>query len=72
MPININMEPVESSNIKAIGYDPDSQTLHVEFKSGGKYEYSDVSAEEHQKFIGAPSVGSHFAKHIRAKGGTKL
>jgi hypothetical protein len=38
----MTMQPVNSSNIAAIGYDPETQTLAIEFRSGGTYEYYDV------------------------------
>lgn len=58
--------PVKSSNIKSIGYEPESQKLHIEFLgSGTVYEYSGVSAQKHANLMTAASVGSHFAKHIR-------
>jgi hypothetical protein len=59
------MERVESSNIKAIGYDPATKTLSVEFRSGHSANYSDVSPEQHADFMAAPSKGKHFHKHIR-------
>lgn len=61
----MQMQPVESSQIEAIGHDPESNTLRVRFKSGGEYEYADVPAEAHQALMAAPSVGSHFHKHVR-------
>lgn len=57
--------PVSSSAIRAIGYDEDERTLHVEFASGQRYEYPGVDPEEHQALLSAPSVGAHFASHIR-------
>jgi hypothetical protein len=34
--------PVSSSNLVAVGYDPGSYTLEVEFHSGSIYQYSGV------------------------------
>ena len=61
------MQPVQSSNIAAIGHDPSAGTLAVRFVSGGVYHYPDVPAEEHAAFAGAKSVGQHFITHIRPK-----
>lgn len=58
-------EPVKSSNIKSIGYDPKSQTLEIEFIHGGIYNYSPVSESEHLSLMKADSVGSYFANTIR-------
>jgi hypothetical protein len=61
----MTMEPVESGAIKALGYDPETQTLHVEFKNGGRYEYSGVPAHKHAALMDSDSKGQHFMRHIR-------
>jgi KTSC domain len=61
----MKMQPVESSNIRSIGHDAESNTLRVEFKNGGTYEYDGVPAEVHDDLIDAPSKGQHLHKHIR-------
>jgi hypothetical protein len=61
----MQITPVTSSNIDVVSYDHDTQTMHVQFKSGKIYEYAGVTPEQHQALIDADSVGSHFAKHIR-------
>jgi hypothetical protein len=66
-------ETPDSSNIYAVGYDPDRQVMHVQFCAkdkrmpGKTYSYVNVSAEQHAEMIAAPSVGSHFSEHIKAK-----
>lgn len=62
----MQLTPVTSSSIEAVGYHHDTRTLHVRFASGATYTYRDVEPEEHQALIGAKSVGGHFAKNIRA------
>lgn len=57
----IETKPVESSNIAAIGYDPATKTLQVDFKGGRKYHYQRVSQEVFDELAAAPSVGKHFA-----------
>jgi len=61
----MQLTPVSSSSIDAIGHDADSNTLQVRFASGQTYEYSGVTPEEHEALRTAPSVGAHFAKHVR-------
>ena len=63
----MNRTPVSSSNIASIGYDSDSQTLEVEFHSGGVYQYFDVPQHVYDAFISADSPGSYFAAHIKGK-----
>lgn len=64
---NIELTPVESNQVKAIGHDPATNTLAVQFKfgAGAIYHYPNVSAEQHQAFIGAESIGKHFGSHIK-------
>ena len=70
----VDLKPVESSNIAAVGYDPDGQTLHVKFKGSGQvYTYADVAPEQHEALMGADSIGTHFHANIRSKiKGTKV
>jgi hypothetical protein len=58
---------VSSSNIRSIGYDEASQTLEVEFKSSGIYQYSAVANNLFEQFIAAPSKGRYFDQNIREK-----
>lgn len=50
-------QPVKSSNVKSVGYDPASQMLEVEFTTGSVYQYPKVSGKEYETLIGADSVG---------------
>lgn len=65
--IKIPLTPVASSNIRAVGYDTETQTLRVQFGNGQCYDYPKVPAELHQEFIQAESVGSFFHRNIRTK-----
>lgn len=66
------LTPVESSNIAAIGHDPETNTMHVEFRgamgANRLYEYRGVTAEQHQALVNAPSVGKHFHSHFKSRG----
>ena len=64
---HIPLTDVESSQVKSIGYDPATQTLAVQFKhgSGAIYHYPDVTADQHQAFLKAESIGAHFGRHIK-------
>ena len=66
-PLVINMTPVKSNQVAAIGYDPETKTLAVTFTRGSAlYQYPDVEPETHAAFIAAESVGKHFGAHIKA------
>lgn len=63
----VDLAAVKSSNIAAVGHDPQSSELHIEFKNGGKYVYHGISADQHAALLKAPSIGSHLHKHIKPK-----
>ena len=41
----MEMVSVDSANISEIGYDPDTNKLHVVFNNGALYHYSEVPQE---------------------------
>ena len=63
----MKLQPVNSSNIEAQGYDERSKTLQVKFKSGALHEFAAVPVETYNAFLMAPSKGSFFAREIRGK-----
>jgi hypothetical protein len=58
-------QPIESSTVRAIGYDPATGVLEVEFLHGLVYEYAAVSKEVHSAFMAASSKGSFFHTEIK-------
>ena len=64
--MTVEMIPVESSNIRGIGYDADNEVLYVTFNSGSQYYYAGVSREVHASMMDSPSKGKFF--HARIKG----
>ena len=61
----MDRQSVKSSNISSIGYDAKSQTLEVEFRSGGIYQYFKVPVSIYNGLMKAPSHGSYFQQHIK-------
>jgi hypothetical protein len=57
--------PVSSTDVASIGYDLDSQTLEVEFNSGGIYQYFQVSRGTYEEFINASSKGKYLHLNIK-------
>ncbi len=55
---------ISSSKIRAVGYDPGSQTLEVEFNDGRVQAFTGVSQEVHRRFMAAPSPVSFFEDKI--------
>ena len=58
-------ESVASSTILSVGYDPASETLEVEFKSGGTYQYYNVPQAVHQQFMASDSKGKFHHVYIK-------
>lgn len=67
----IALDSVESSQIHAIGHDPETNTLAVQFKDyknkcgGSIYHYKNFSAEKFEEFKSAESVGVFFKANIK-------
>ena len=63
---------VDSSNIIAIGYDPNSKILEVEFGKEGPevstnriYQYQDVPRDIYEAFLEDESPGGYLGTYIR-------
>jgi len=59
---------LQSSNIKAAMYDPETAILNVQFLSGAEYTYDDVPEPIFKRLIHASSHGSYFYWNIRGAG----
>ena len=55
---------VNSSKIRAVGYDSKSHVLEVELRDGTVIAYSGVSQEVHRQFMNAPSPTSYYEDKI--------
>jgi len=61
----VNRQPVSSSDLRSVGYDSSTNTLEIEFNSGGVYQYYGVSLAVYQGLMNAPSHGKYFHAHIK-------
>jgi hypothetical protein len=64
----ISLQPMQSSNIKAAGYDPERQELFIEFQTGPTYRYDKVPAALWQGLLAAPSHGKFLREAVQLKG----
>lgn len=61
----------KSSAVHQVDYNPETLELHVTVPGGKRYTYPKVTAEEHNAFVSADSVGKYFAtiiskrKHVK-------
>lgn len=61
-----DMVPVESSHIAAVGYDPSTQQMHMQFKNGGGGYHANVPPEKHAAFMASNSKGQHYHQNFRS------
>jgi KTSC domain len=58
-------EPVRSSVIRSVGYDPKATTLEIEFTTKLVYDYFRVPRAKFNALISADSKGRFFNAHVR-------
>lgn len=59
------MHAVSSSNIAAVGYDAENQTVYVQFLNGSTYIYKGVPKYEYEHLKNASSVGSYLNRNFK-------
>lgn len=47
----MHMQPVVSTNVRAVGYDATTSVLRVQFQNGGVYDYYDVTPSLHESML---------------------
>jgi hypothetical protein len=57
---------VTSSQLSAVGYDPDKRVLEIEFIKGAVYQYRGVPEKRYTELMDAPSKGSYFNQNIKS------
>lgn len=60
----MTMVPVSSTNLRAVGYDPSTQTLRIEFHNA-TYDYYNVPSAVHSGLMNAPSKGQYHHQYIK-------
>jgi hypothetical protein len=55
---------VNSSKVRAVGYDETSMTLEVEMSNGEVWQYPKVYPEVYRRFMAAPNPSSFFDDKI--------
>ncbi|HYH11471.1 MAG TPA: KTSC domain-containing protein [Thermomicrobiales bacterium] len=61
----MNRQPVESSTLHSVGYDPVESILELEFHDGRLYQYSAVPEEIYRELMAADSKGRYFLTYIQ-------
>lgn len=60
----ITLNPVESSNVEAVGYDAAGQRFGVRFKRGAEYHYEGVPQKVADSILTAKSIGSAVSANL--------
>jgi hypothetical protein len=55
---------VESSMLAAVGYNPSTAVLELEFRNGLIYQYAEVGEEIYRELMAAESKGRYFLEYI--------
>jgi hypothetical protein len=61
----MDMIPVRSSAIRAIGYEPATQQMRIKFNQGHTYNYCRVPQSVFDGLKGALSKGHYYDAHIK-------
>ncbi len=56
-----------SSAIRSVDYDPDTETLHIEFSSRRIYTYYGVPEHVYRGLITASSAGDYYNTYIKGR-----
>lgn len=62
---NVDMIPVQSSNVESVGYDAQSEIAYVRFLNGSLYIYKGVPQWAFDGLLNAPSVGSYLHRNYK-------
>lgn len=60
----MRLDPVDSSMVASIGYDPERGALVILFNSGRAYQYLQVPPEVYQGLLEARSKGRYLLDHV--------
>lgn len=60
-------EPIGSSHIQSVEYDPDSEDMTVTFQSGDRYMYRNVPVGIYQRWQTAGSAGEYFQRMVKGR-----
>ena len=59
-------QEVDSSMAKSVGYDPLTNTLELEFKTGEIWQYYELPKNVYYEMISG-SIGKYFQAHIKGR-----
>lgn len=60
----MNRIPLDSTNLKEVGYDPETKTLEIQFRNDRIYQYYDVPQVIFNGLMAIPDKGFYLRKVI--------
>jgi hypothetical protein len=63
----MDMIRVSSSAINAIGYDPATKRMKIQFVEGHTYDFCGVPESIFSGLLRAPSKGTYYTDHVRGR-----
>lgn len=60
-------QPLKSTVLRTVGYDPETAVLELEFTSGDVYRYFAVPPSVHRALVESDSPGAYFNQHVNEK-----
>lgn len=65
---SVAMKQVHSSHVNAVGYNPSTEELHIEYKNGGgRHVYKDVPRDKAHLVMNGMSIGKALHAHVRGQ-----
>ncbi|MFM2061353.1 MAG: hypothetical protein RLZZ507_1023 [Cyanobacteriota bacterium] len=61
----MNMQPVRSRAISAVGYDETTRRMKIQFTNRGTYDFCNVPKDIYEGLLLADSKGTYYHNHIR-------
>ncbi len=61
----MNWLAVDSTNLEAIKYDHNRRILHIKFRNGSEYEFSNLPQKVYEGLLKSDSKGSYFQQYIK-------
>lgn len=60
----MQLTPIDSSLIHAVGYDDEAGEMEVVFNNGGTYRYEDVDRDVFENLLDSKSKGQFMRAHV--------
>lgn len=57
--------PIESTELRSVGYDETNYRMVIEFQDGRVFEYLGVPRDEYRGLMEADSPGQYFRRNVR-------